>query len=425
MYLAIDLGSTFFKAAVFSPDMRCAGRSEHCMKYSSMNAKVEIEPGEVAAAFDQVIEGSLSAAGVSASKIRAIGLTSQAQTFCVMDKHGGFKTPFISWRDMRACENGDMLSADGRLKDFAEHSSFPKLFPNLQISVLHFLRGVVTPDSVVMPLPSFLTWLLTDEMITDSNIAGMSGLYSIKDMGWWRPGLELCGLVPSQLPGAGEAGKASALVCGHASEKYGFRKNTPVFSCGNDQTAGAYGAGLHLNENDVLLTLGSAMVLYKCTDSLPRPSVAYARGPYPSGKFYRFAAAEGGTLVNVAIKKHPEIDSLGTFFSLAEKASAENMKVIKLIFDENNNEINWMESGTAAQYAYSVLAYTAEKTKSLFESLEIDRSSSCKILCCGGGSKSRLWVELVEKELDTALEVIDKSPLDGVAYMLEDILKKR
>ena len=370
MYLAIDLGSTFFKAAIFAPEeMRCVGYAEDCIKYSSMNASVEMEPGEVAAAFDRIIEDSLSAAGVSASKINAIGVTSQAQTFCVMDKHGKFKTPFISWRDMRACGNNVMPAGDGRFKDFSKHSSFPKPFPYLQISLLHFLRGAVTSDSDVMPLPSFLTWLLTGKGITDSNLAGMSGLYSIKDRAWWRPGLEFCGLVPSQLPRAGDVGKVFALTCGRASEKYGFRKDTPVFSCGNDQTAGAYGAGLHLNEKSVLLTLGSAMVLYKCTDLLPKPA-AYTRGLYPSGKFYKFAVTEGGTLVNAAIKKHPEIDSFNTFFNLAEKASAGNMKIIQMVFDEKNNKIDWSESGTAAQYAYSVLAHTAGKIKSLFKSLK-------------------------------------------------------
>ena len=101
------------------------------------------------------------------------------------------------------------------------------------------------------------------------------------------------------------------------------------------------------------------------------------------------------------------------------------MKIIPLIFDEKNNKIDWMESGTAAQYAYSVLAYTARKVKSLLKSLEIDSNNSMKILCSGGGSKNNVWVKLIERELGVTLNVIDKSPLDGVACMLNDILKKR
>ena len=387
--------------------------------------KLKIKWTDPVKSFNRIIKGSLSAAGISASEIKAIGVTSQAQTFCIMDKHGNFKTPFISWRDMRASESNDATAADERLKDFAEYSSFPKPLPYLQISLLHFLRGIITPDSVVVPLPSFLMWLLADAMITDSNIAGMSGLYSIKDNNWWEPGLYFCGIVSSHLPRAGDIGKVFALTCDGAAEKYDFRKNTPVFSCGNDQTAGAYGAGLHSDKDAVLLTLGSAMVLYKYTASLPAPAVTYTRGRYPSDKFYQFAAAEGGTLVNAAIKKHPEIDSFKTFFNLAEKAFAENMKIIPLIFDEKNNKIDWMESGTAAQYAYSVLAYTARKVKSLLKSLEIDSNNSMKILCSGGGSKNNVWVKLIERELGVTLNVIDKSPLDGVACMLNDILKKR
>ena len=84
-----------------------------------------------------------------------------------------------------------------------------------------------------------------------------------------------------------------------------------------------------------------------------------------------------------------------------------------------------MGKGTVAQCAYSVLAYTAKKIKPLFDALEIDENRPLKILCSGGGAKNRVWTSLIEKELNVTLNVIDKSPLDGVACMLKNNLNER
>ena len=311
--LAIDLGSTEFKAAVYTNDMRLQGSAAHKLSYYRNGARVELPVKKALKAFVEIIKKSVESAGIRTDDISSIGVTSQAQTFAVADENGMFLTPFISWLDMRASETYKTI----KLKSFAEHSSITEILPNMQICMLKHLldkRQEMAKEKIkIIPLPTYLIMLLTGKCVSDNNIAAMSGLFSLKENSYWQPALDLLGMSNNSFPDIIEVGKVAGKT--RKDNSFGLPDKVPVLSCGNDQTAGAFGVGLEVD--DVLITLGTAQTAYRCCKTMP--DRVQFRGHYPGGLYYAMFAGTGGDLITKAIEKVPEFKISRRFLNLRQK----------------------------------------------------------------------------------------------------------
>ncbi len=145
MILAVDCGSTSFKAAVVDRRLNVLGAgSVHLDYHYAGGGKVELDVDGVAVAFRKTVAAALRAAGVNATVLQTVAITSQAQTFTVLDKRGRAKMRFISWQDQRA---GAALQKPESLADFGIHSSFGAPLAALQVSQIFHLQGPVPASS--------------------------------------------------------------------------------------------------------------------------------------------------------------------------------------------------------------------------------------------------------------------------------------
>ncbi len=321
MILAVDCGSTSFKAAVVDRRLKVLGAgSVHLGYHYAGGGQVELDVDGVSAAFRKAVAAALRAAGVNATVLQTVAITSQAQTFTVLDKRGRAKMRFISWQDQRA---GAALQKPESLADFGVHSSFGAPLAALQVSqILHLQRtrpGFIRPGDLILKLPADLVRRLTGEPVLDDNLAAMSGLYSLALRDWWPAALEACRIgraqLPRLIPVGGVAGPTTA-----GARELGLPPGIPVVLAGNDQTAGAYGAQLDRN-NAILLTLGTAHVGYVCLRRMPAPRAALVRGPYPGGRAYRLAVDGcGGNIISWAQTVLAGCDNDARFFAEAAKS---------------------------------------------------------------------------------------------------------
>ncbi len=96
MILAIDFGSTSFKAGLFDRKLRQVGGGSAPLRYRyASGGRVELDVAVVEAAVRRTLPKELAG-------IDAIAITSQAQTFTVLDRQGRATRPFVSWQDGRA-----------------------------------------------------------------------------------------------------------------------------------------------------------------------------------------------------------------------------------------------------------------------------------------------------------------------------------
>jgi xylulokinase len=422
MILAVDCGSTYLKAAIVDRRLKVHGAGSARLVYHyASGGRVELDVDGVSAAFREAAAGALRAAGVNPTALRTLAVTSQAQTFTVLDRRGRARMRFISWQDSRAGAACAALKKTPALADFARHCSFGAPLAALQICQIKHLQevrpGFIRSDDLILKLPAYLVRRLTGELVMDDNLAAMSGLYSLALRDWWPAALEACHIGSGQLPRVVPVGRVAALTAAGALE-FGLPEGIPVVLSGNDQTAGAYGARLDRNKA-VLLTLGTAHVGYVCLPRLPAPDSAFVRGPYPGGRAYRLAVEGcGGSAINWAQTVLAGCDSDEKFFAEAAKS---DRGCHGLLFEPtlDGGTGVWRNIGlhhTPADFARSVIEALSRCVTAMVLALGVDPRRR-QILAAGGGSQSPLFVRTISEMLGAPICVTDAGPLIGAARM--------
>lgn len=399
MILAIDFGSTSFKSALFDTRLRLVTERRASVRYRfAAGGRVELSVMEAERAVRHILPHGF--------KPRVIAITSQAQTFTVVDHRGKARRPFVSWQDQRAM--GEAASLRQQLPDFAQHCSFADLLPALQLCQM--AHRPLRQDEMALLLPSYFVRRWTGETVTDDNLAAMSGLYSLRERHWWGSALRAVGLNESQLPRVISIGAIAAVT---GRNDFGLPAGVPVVLAGNDQTAGAYGARLDQN-GAMLITLGTAQVAYRCVTRLPAARAGMVRGPYPGGRYYRMVAdGWGGNLINWAETVLAGCATDRTFFAQAARAP---VGCRGLVFDPDRGE--WRGLGlhhTTAELARSVLEALTDRMVNLVRRL--GGVGQDLVLVAGGGSTQPLWRAMVGQRLGVRLRRTTATPLTGAARM--------
>jgi len=427
--LAIDFGSTSFKAAVLDKKLRVHGfcASELRPRFAP-RGKVELEVAAVTDALKKAIRAATASAGIGVMRLRAVAITSQAQTFTLIDKVGRPRMPFISWQDNRAASTCEKLQRHSAMRDFGRHCSFGSVVPPLQICQLRHLRETrpssLAASNFVACLPTFFVRRWCGDAVIDENLAAMTGLYSLAQRAWWPDALRLCDLRQSQLPEVLPIG-AIASRTNAGAVAFGLPEGIPVVLAGNDQTAGAYAARLDQNHG-LLLTLGTAHAAYRCAETMPRSNSNLLRGTFPGGRYYRMAADGcGGNVINWAktILAGGETDE--KFFKLATEAA---LRCRGLTFESDFDSCggSWKNIGyhhTPNDFARSVLECLARRMFGLIRQLG-GRLEASRVFVAGGGSQSPVWVRLLSETLGVKVKVTEGRPCVGAARMAWEALSE-
>lgn len=423
MILALDLGSTRFKAALYDEALREVATGSAPIPHTFGEAGlVEIAAADAVVACAAAVRECLAAGKTPA--VRALAITSQAQTFTILDGAGTPQIPFVSWQDVRGGTAVAALAQTPGFAEFAEHSSFSEILGALQVAQLRRLGkemlGCLASPQHVVHLPSYLVELLTGENVIDDNLAAMSGMYSLRLRAWWPAALAATGLAAEQLSRVVPAGSIAART-GAGAAACGLPPGVPVIFAGNDQTAGAYGAEVH-RDDSLLVTLGTAHVAYRACAAEPRPAPGLVRGPYPGGRWYCLAVGScGGNLVNWARTVLAGCGTDAEFLALAATAPA---GCRGLVFEPDAPEGRgaWRNIGLhhgPAEFARAVLEALCRRMGELARRVSVG-AGPARVQLAGGAAESALWREVLAQELGVAVERTTAGPLLGAARMARE-----
>ena len=417
--LAVDLGSSRFKARVVDRNLRpLSDAATDVANVFGPGGRVEIAPAEVDRAVAEALARALG--GAPDARPEAVVVTSQAQTFTVVNETGAPKRPFVSWMDSRARETAAELARLDAFATFAQHASFGAPLAGLTLCVLaHLVRAdptLLSAGDRIAFLPTYVMERLCGVSAVDDNLAAMTGLYSLVLGDWWPAALERCGLRPGQLPRLLAVGSVVGRTTARA-EAWGLPAGLPVISAGNDQTAGAYGCELHC-DGSLLVTLGTAQVAYCTTPAMPASDPALFRGPYPGGLAYRAAVDEGGgSLVRWAGQVLVGCGEPDGFFALASSAPPGSSGVT---FRGGRWEGIGPEIGPG-DLARSILEHIVAETAEIVRRVEPEPRGR-RVLVAGGGSRQPLWLELLSRELGVHVVRTDADPPLGAARLGRELL---
>jgi xylulokinase len=283
LYLGIDLGTTGIKVGVFGEDgkLRADGYREVELDAPAPGLTEFDAEAYVELAFEAVGD-ALMLMGTSRLKIRAIGFSSQAQSFALLGEDGAPVRPAVSWLDVRAAAEAEELSGlAGR--PISTIASCPKVLwlkRNEPDSLERARRLLLVPDLVVHRLAGVAA--------SDPVTAASTGAYMPWEGRWDGAVLAECGLSPEMTPEVRPAGAAVGRVTAEAAERLGLSEETLVVLGTNDQTAGAIGAG-NVAAGLASISLGTALAVVVSSESREGLPAGVGVGPHP-------AAAEGRPL---------------------------------------------------------------------------------------------------------------------------------
>ncbi len=247
--LAIDQGTTSSRAILFSPEGEAIGSSQQEFKqYYPESGWVEHDPEEIWTTTLATCRAVIKQSGLSASEIKAIGITNQRETTLLWDRRSG--KPLhnaIVWQDRRTTQMCEKLKADGK-ESFIQEKTGLLLDPYFSASKLVWLLDNV-PNARELAeqgqlafgtVDTFLLWRLThgQSHYTDATNASRTMLFNIHDMQWDEDLLALFGIPETLLPKV----KNSADSFGVTNRTL-FGEEIPVTALIGDQQAALVGQG--------------------------------------------------------------------------------------------------------------------------------------------------------------------------------------
>ena len=319
IFLVLDIGTS---------DIKCAGvdATHHVLTASRRKFPMvrkgdcfEIDFNTFLKETEQLLKECVVEITGKGYEIKALLITSQAQTFAPVDADFRPLRQGIVWLDERAKEEADFLHE--KLPDFARSSGFARPSPAQYVSKLLWLRrhepDIFTEAQAFPLINEFLAYHLTGKFYSDSTGAGMSGIYDFRSNSLNMDATKLLDLQKKNFPKISDAASSGEYISRQIQKAWEINDFFKVYLCGNDQGASACGAGLQ-TPGDISINFGSAMVFYTLTPSLVTElTINQIAGKHPVGRLYFLLNYEADFGIQM-LKLKGQFFSSGTYDQLFE-----------------------------------------------------------------------------------------------------------
>ena len=288
--LVIDIGTSYFKTALFDDGGRLCGVSRVPTPSRSMSGGlVEIDPCAFGEAIAEGI-GRIREEVGNLDDVGAVTFATQTNSSVLLDKSQQPLTPIVLWPDRRAMALEDEVRQISRIPGFRATTGIPLLsYQFMAARLLWFQKCEPATwaklDKLCL-ISDYLTLLLTGRHVTEAGAAGLTGLVDIRRCQWWPEMLAALGVEERCLPAIGRAGTDLGPILPEAATRFGLPASCRMIVGCLDQYAGAIGAG-NFAPGSLSETTGTVLATVRCTDRLNTeldPSVfvgpAFAEGLY-------------------------------------------------------------------------------------------------------------------------------------------------
>ena len=428
LVLGIDAGTTSTKVVLADP-LTADPLASVVAQASAPAALSSPHPGWAEAQTAQwwenvcrLIPRVLGEAGVTAADVAAVAATGMVPAVIPADTAGRPLRPAILQNDTRAKDEVIELSAALPGLDFTTLTGSALT----QQSVAPTLRWLARHEPPVwaqtaMVLGSY-DWLavaLGARPHVERNWAIESGLYALSDGSFLDPLLSRAGIDRAVLPPVADPGTVVGEVSAAAAVQTGLRPGTPIVVGGADHVLSAYAAGLS-SPGDWLVKLGGAGDILVVTgevfvderlylDAHPRPGLWLPNGCMAtSGSLIRwFQSVSGGAPVaeleaEAAVATPAELICLPYF--LGEKSPLHDPDLRGAFLGLHLGHTR----GDLYRSILEGIAYGFRQHAQIFGERGVLLKESARV--SNGGSKSRVWKQILADALGVALEPILDHP---------------
>ncbi|TET36999.1 MAG: xylulokinase [Anaerolineales bacterium] len=377
------------------------------------------------------IRAVLESSGVSADKVKGIGLTGQMHGLVLLDKDGEVLRPALLWNDQRTGKQCDEIRArigKERLIQITGNDALTGFTAPKILWVQREEPQVYERISKILLPKDYVRFMLTGEYGIDR--AGGAGtlLFDLRERTWSSEVLQALEIDPDWLPPTFEGTDVTSAVSQSAAEVTGLTPGIPVFGGGGDQAAAAVGTGA-VEEGVVSLSLGTSGVVFATTD---HPAIE------PKGRLHAFCHSVPGKwhLMGVmlsaagSLRWYRDTFATGIDFDTLLKpaadipAGSDGLLFLPYLTGERTPYPDPLARG--AFVGLTVRHSLPHMTRAVLEgvafglrdSFELIKSAGLaeisQVRVTGGGAKSGLWRQILADVLETELVTVNSE--EGAAF---------
>ncbi|MFB3904767.1 MAG: L-fuculokinase [Acidobacteriota bacterium] len=403
LVLAVDLGTTCFKAALFGRSGRICGLGRVTVdKDEAVGQRCELPLERFWASLSLAVGEAFRAAGAGPDSVRAMCYSSQANSFLLMDAGGMPLTPLILWPDRRAAglPPEPRLEAFWKRPDFLNTTGLGLGGPEFCVHKLAWFRrlhpGLWSACSRVMTMSDYLVFSLTGVPAGDQGTAALLGLLDLRAGRWWDKALEAARIAPEQLFSPLPPGTVAGVTSSGAAGLLGLPAGIPLAVGSLDHHAAAIGAGICAVDAPSI-SIGTVVACVRYCDSfsfLPDCAMGPGTHGYP---FYLLAFEENGTgAVDRYHREHcpglsfPDmlaaVDSVGPGSDglMASPAIAGKKEVFHRLGVGH----------TEPHFVRALMESTAASLLEMIERLYPSGRLPARVAATGGGARSDAWLQV-------------------------------
>ena len=423
LYLGIDLGTSAMKIVLINEDRQVINHTTEEYRLSSPKEGWSEINQEIW--FEGLKKGICTVLdGQDTGKLKSIGITGQMHTLVVLDQDGKYIRPAMMWNDLRtkslipklkeeirSFEEGEYLSRTISIGSPAANLYWLKEYePDNFDRIGKFLVGA-----------DYLAYRLTGNYGTDYCEASTSCLYEIKNRRWSPQMREYLGLKESVYPEVYGSMHVAGKVLKDVADSLHISQEVTVLTGTGDNPATAISTGCLTNGYPVI-SLGTSGVLVMLVDTEWNNQFGKRiLFSFDEKKYFNLVQgtvqSNGRTLSwwNNSILNNKNFSNIDNTVDLEKERDNEIIFYPHLAGDKTlygDPSLKGAFIGISADskredLTYSVLEGLCFGFRELAEKMNLPLEEYGSIKVVGGGSKSRVWMQILANVLNIPIEKMD------------------
>lgn len=203
-YIAIDLGTTNIKVAVYDQSLHMLCEKSKNVTYIRQGNMVEFNAGDYFEDVRGLIAQGCQQAFNHPDEAVQIVLTGQAESLVVLDKQGRPIRNGISWLDMRSENECEALKAAFDADTCFRITGQPAVIPTWPITKMLWLKRhepeVFDQTGTYLMLKDYILYCLTGKLVGEYSIYNFTHYFDVTKKTYWKDILAYCGVREDQLP---------------------------------------------------------------------------------------------------------------------------------------------------------------------------------------------------------------------------------
>lgn len=422
----LDIGTTGAKLAIYNEKVKLFDTFYIGYDVKRVNGNDEI-------CFKTIFEKVLSLLKQASENylIDAIAVTTFGESFTMLDENDNILTPTMLYTDSRGeNEIKEIVNVLGEKKIALKTGVKPHAMYSLAkvLWIKHNMSDAYNKAKRILLGQDYIVYMLSGVAQIDYSLAERTQYFNIESKKYDDEILEIAGIDKSLLSKPVEMGTLAGKIKLELAKKYNLNANMLIYNGCHDQIANMFGSGV-FDEFTAMDGSGTIECLCAVLTKIPDYDFfekGYCLVPYLNNTYATYAFSYGGCCCIKEFKEKYALNELRyceenniDFYSHFEsnfKKELTDLFILPYFTGAGTPYMDQNVKGSVINMSFETTIY--DLYQSLLESISFELRVNYDALCeygvniksvkaCGGGSNSKLWVQMKSDVLNVSFKRLD------------------